>query len=274
MTAEGSVCGTRPTTSTTTALTGLSKVNAPWTVSLGDTFTGEYEHMCGGTIIGLNAVLTAAHCVTGEDFYVDTFVIVTGVTNLKHTKRGEMFAIDKAIVHPEWQKDSQLHVYFDAALIFTKEQFRYGPDIQPICLPSLGHEELPPSLVGDSVTVVGWGRGDNDEHSGELVQIDVTLRSDHECDTKYNQSTTRRQRLQIKSELPRLLQPSQFCADNNVKYDIGTCNGDSGDPLVSLSLKNLVFRWTWIHKRIQKWGRPLHNLGDSLGKFERSQMWR
>ena len=209
-------------------MTGSGDVDAPWTVSIGDTYYEDYEHMCGGSIIGLNMVLTAAHCITGTAFYIDSSVVVAGVANLKSADRAEQFKIDKAVVHPQWQKENHLYVYYDVGIIFTREQFEYGPRIQPLCLPSLGYEQLPKNLVGDSVTVVGWGRGHQDEHSAALVQIDVTLRSDEECDTKYNRSTTRIQQIQIKNELPRLLQPTQFCADNNVKFDVGTCNGDSG----------------------------------------------
>ena len=220
MTVEGGVCGRRPPKSTTTVLTGRSDVDAPWTVSIGDTHYGGYEHNCGGSIVGVNSVLTAGHCITGPDFYVDTFVVVAGVFDLKHADRKMQFKIEKAVLHPRWQKENQRHVYFDAGLIFTKEQFKYSPTIQPVCLPSLGHEQLPENLVGDSVTVVGWGRNHEDEHSQELIQIDVTLRSDKECDTKYNRSLTRIQQLQIKNELPLLLQPSQFCTRHgkSLKY--------------------------------------------------------
>ena len=256
-------------------MTGSGDVDAPWTVSIGDTYYEDYEHMCGGSIIGLNVVLTAAHCITGEAFFIDTFVVVAGVSNLKRAGRAKQFTIDKAVLHPQWQKENPLYVYYDVGIIFTREQFEYGPRIQPLCLPSLGYEQLPKNLVGDSVTVVGWGRGHQDEHSAALVQIDVTLRSDEECDTKYNRSTTRRQQIQIRSELPRLLEPSQFCADNNVKYDVGTCNGDSGIISILYSAHEyFAIRWSWIHKGLQARRKPLHNLGNSFWKSEQSEVWR
>ena len=153
MTAEGGVCGTRPAKPTTTALVGSSDVNAPWTVSIGETYSdSDYEHNCGGSIIGLNVVLTAAHCITGPDFYTDTFVVVAGVLNLQKADRAMWFTIDKAVVHPQWQNENPLHVYYDAGLIFTREKFEYSPRIQPVCLPSVGHKHLPEKLIGDSVT--------------------------------------------------------------------------------------------------------------------------
>ena len=131
MTAEGGVCGKRPARPTTTALVGSSDVNAPWTVSIGDTFSEEYEHNCGGSIIGLNVVLTAAHCITGPDFYLDTFVVVAGIFNLKQADRKMQLTIDMAVVHPKWQNENPRHVYYDAGLIFTREKFEYSPRIQP-----------------------------------------------------------------------------------------------------------------------------------------------
>ena len=227
MTAEEGLCGTRPPKPSTVALAGSSDVNAPWAVSFGEVgVEGDYGHNCGGSIVGLNVVLTAAHCITDGYFTIKTFVIVAGVSYLRYADRAEQFNIDQAVVHPRWHKEAPRHVYYDAGLIFTKEKFQYSPWIQPVCLPSLGHKQLP---EGHSITVVGWGRGHQDGLSSKLVQIDVTLRSDKECDTKYNQSTTPKQRRQIKNELPRLLEPTQFCADNNVNSDVGTCSGDSGN---------------------------------------------
>ena len=273
MTAEGGICGTIPLPPSTIALAGISDVNAPWAVSIGDVGDGSlpYQHNCGGSIIGLNVVLTAAHCITNGDFFSDFFVVVAGVPNLRYADKTEKFKIDKAVLHPRWQKEDIHHVYYDAGLIFTKEKFKYSPWIQPVCLPSMGHKQL----VGESVTVVGWGRGHQDEHSSKLVQIDVTLRSDEECDYKYNQSTTSTQRSQIKNELPRLIEPTQFCADNNVKSDVGTCNGDSGNVSIPHSVHDFfAIRWSWVHKNVHEWGRPFHNLGNSFGKSEWFQVWR
>ena len=60
-------------------------------------------------------------------------------------------------------------------------KFTFSPSIQPVCLPKLILEA--PDLL--AVTVVGWGLGNNDEHSAKIVRIDITITSDKECDLKY-----------------------------------------------------------------------------------------
>ena len=89
MTAKGGKCGLRPTPSSTVALSGSSAVNAPWMVSIGDNYEGEYEHNCGGSIIGSKIVLTAAHCITGQEFFFEDYVIVVGAYDLKNVDRDE-----------------------------------------------------------------------------------------------------------------------------------------------------------------------------------------
>jgi hypothetical protein len=84
-------------------------------------------------------------------------------------------------------------------------------------------------MVGYGITTVGWGRDNEDVYGEGLTQIDVTIRGPDECNYKYNQ-TDRKDMIRIKTQLPRLLISSQYCADNNVNTGIGTCHGDSGGP--------------------------------------------
>ena len=50
------------------AVDGNEAIYAPWAVSLGRTVEGEYRHLCTGSIIAENVVITAAHCTTHPDF--------------------------------------------------------------------------------------------------------------------------------------------------------------------------------------------------------------
>ena len=194
-------------------------------------------------------MLTAAHCITTSYFYFDDFIVVAGVSRLDVASRGrEEFRLKKTLVHPLWQKEHELYVYHDAALIVIIGKFKYTPSIQPICLPV--HDESREALVGHSISVVGWGRDNDDVGGKQLNPIYVTIRSDSECDAKYNNTGSRRQKIQVRRELPRLIEPSQFCADNDLQQEIGTCNGDSGDKHFKTKL---MFRWSCVQEVLQGW---------------------
>jgi len=130
----------------------------------------------------------------------------------------------------KWQNYGQNELYFDLALFFLEDPFSFSPSLQPICLPTNYFPVLPQEMLGDAVTTVGWGRDDKNIFGEELNRIDVTIRSNKECNTKYDQITNNRTKIRLRQELPNLLISSQFCADNNINPGVGTCHGDSGGP--------------------------------------------
>ncbi|MEM7034064.1 MAG: trypsin-like serine protease, partial [Chloroflexota bacterium] len=69
----------------------------PWLVSI--QFANLDFHLCGGTLIHPEWVLTAAHCVT--DYTAEQLKVVLGRHDLT-TSVGEEIAIDEIIVHPEY----------------------------------------------------------------------------------------------------------------------------------------------------------------------------
>ena len=105
-------------------------------------------------------------------------------------------------------------------------------DVQPICLPTITNHVFSDSMICDSLTIVGWGRDDRDVFGHELTSIDVTIRSNLECNYKYNGTGSRREKIRIQTQLPNLIMDSQFCADHNIKSDVGTCHEDSGGPAI------------------------------------------
>lgn len=222
-------CGNRPHKDLGVAVTGSGKVDAPWAVSIGKYFEdGSFNHYCTGSIIAPGIILSAAHCITSRYFDIGTYRVRAGVTNLAN-KFGEESGIRKTAFHSEWQKNGKHQLYYDLALFFLKDSLTFSPTIQPICLPTMTYPSLPDKMVGYGLTTVGWGRDDQDVIGGELTQIDVTIRSNEECNTIYGR-TSRANQIRLKKQLPDLLKTSQLCADNNINTQIGTCNGDSGGP--------------------------------------------
>ena len=136
---------------------------------------GSFKHCCTGSIIAPGIVLSAAHCISSAYFDKKTFRVRAGVTNLKDNF-GNGSAIRKAVFHAEYQKSGQNHLYHDLALFFLESPFTFSPTIQAICLPTTTYAALPETMLGDSLTTVGWGRDELDVVGEDLTQIDVTIR--------------------------------------------------------------------------------------------------
>jgi len=211
------------------AVEGKEAIYAPWAVSIGRKIGGKYIHLCSGSIISENIVITAAHCTTHTDFDRDLSIVRAGVTDLRFSGSTDL-EISHSLEHPDYKENQN---YYDVALIYLRSCLTFSSSIQPICLPS---ESLPTPASYDyrSVTTQGWG-GNNDKAGGQyLTQIDVTVRPKDECNFKYesiNQKTQRQQYFSIKFALPQLFNnTSLFCADHTINVGTGTCHGDSGGP--------------------------------------------
>jgi len=201
----------------TKALTGEDKPTlAPWTVSLGSGEDETYHsHLCTGTIIKDDVVITAAHCVMNRRFDEDTIVVLAGVLDLRF-RGGVTRKIKETHVHPKYKEPT---VYYDVALLILEKPLKFSSSISPICLPTSALSSLPDSMVGLATTVQGWGTN-NDGQTGKLLtQIDVSVRSNEECNFIYNSSSlSRLDEARIGAFLPNLLIDSMYCADRDCPY--------------------------------------------------------
>ena len=93
--------------------------------------------------------------------------------------------IRKVVLHKDWGKTGENAIYFDIALVFIQDQVTFSKTLQPICLPNETFPSLPNRMEGQSLTTAGWGRDRDDTYGEELTIIDVTLRSNLECNGKY-----------------------------------------------------------------------------------------
>ncbi|XP_045466866.1 trypsin-2-like [Harmonia axyridis] len=178
--------------------------NYPYVVSVQMLFRGQRMHICGGTLIAPNTILTAAHCFRSTG----NFVVKAGSNSLKDS-RGCVVPINKVIYHPQYKALSQ---DYDIAIAQLRKPVKLSKMIQPVKLPSFSKEI--PLTKG---TVLGWGAtGYGASTSDDLRAVEIPIIDDKDCVQSYPKG---------------LVTERMFCA----KDDEGTkdsCQGDSGGPLI------------------------------------------
>lgn len=187
----------------------------PWQVALvqagASPGSGQF---CGGSLIGSDWVLTAAHCVYTSD--INDLDVVAGIHDLVTPEPGiRRVALAEIIVHNGWNNSTKDN---DIALLRLAE---------PILERPTGGTELPiqyailpqPSvgdLTGVTTTVTGWGNRDpnGQDFPARLHEVEVSVISNAECSQAYNTLTD-----------------NMLCA-GVPGGGKDSCQGDSGGPLV------------------------------------------
>ncbi|XP_008518542.2 putative serine protease 45 [Equus przewalskii] len=186
----------------------------PWEVSL----RIENEHVCGGALIDLSWVMTAAHCIQGNKDYS----VVLGTSKLKSWDPLKVFSIPvkDIIVHPKYW--GRTFIMGDVALLRLHTPAIFSKYVQPICLPEPSYN----LKVGTQCWVTGWGQikqrySANSTLTPELQEAEVFIMDNKRCDRVYRKMAV------VPHILPLVMQ-DMVCATN---YGENLCNGDAGGPL-------------------------------------------
>ena len=126
----------------------------PWIASIGHFDNKEnqilpmWRHKCGATILNNNTLLTATFCI---DDLPENNQIIVGKYDLydNSTKYEQLLHINRTFFHPDFDN---VTVYYDIAIIKTKEVIEFTDAVQPVCLPS-ADENFRKNLAVD---IIGW----------------------------------------------------------------------------------------------------------------------
>lgn len=189
-------------------IVGGSKVTTPiaYQVSLQFSRNDRYSHFCGGSIISKEHVLTAAHCLNGQN--KDKVTVQAGIMNLKE-KSGSRHKVENFSIHTNYEE----LVRNDIAVMKISPPFNMDGE----SVNSISYKLKEKLGGGQPVMLTGWGStsmsifGPFPEH---LQYIKLETLTNEECiDRGFNVTET------------------EICAYKRPLN--GACAGDSGGPLVT-----------------------------------------
>jgi secreted trypsin-like serine protease len=183
----------------------------PWQVAL----LQDGSQVCGGSLIAMDLVITAAHCVDGTaaaDLQVEAGTVDLGASG------GVRRAVDEVVQHEDYDPVETTN---DIALLRLDLAFEPSDDIAAVALPDPATADALDD-GGAPVTVTGFGATDEDaeDTSDELLEAAVEVVADGTCTDEYAE------------EGEDVFGEQQVCAGLD-EGGVDACFGDSGGPLVA-----------------------------------------
>ncbi|XP_071779387.1 serine protease 27 [Centroberyx gerrardi] len=232
-TCEAQACGRAPLEN---RIVGGSEARPgawPWQVEIQ---MGSSGHVCGGSLIARDWVLSAAHCFPNPSD-VSPYTLYVGRHQLNGPNVYESHRRVRRVLVPGDYEDPQSGS--DVALVQLDEPVAWSDRVQPVCLPDAGM----PFPGGTLCYVTGWGHtqeGAPLSGVGPLQEVEVPIIEQTSCHRMYQAQSYDHEAVDIRSDM--------ICAGLQAGGK-DSCQGDSGGPLVCP-----IDNRTWIQAGVVSFG--------------------
>jgi trypsin len=171
-------------------------------------FSKDGQFMCGGSLIALDLVVTAAHCID----YVDTAKI--GLYSQYDDSAAESISVCDKVSHPEYGKSGSADDICLLRLCQKSEIANTGSSAMAKTIRLNDDPNLP--TANQILTVTGWGAtSEGGSLATNLQQVNVNYITPTECGTIYSSAMVQ----------------AMLCA-GVLAGGKDACQGDSGGPII------------------------------------------